>query len=234
VALVLLPGLLNDARLFAAQTVALRGLAGDIVVPELWHEDSVAALAGRVLAQAPQRFALVGFSMGGYVAFEILRQAAERVTRLALIDTSARSDSAGQRQRRQALIGQSQVGQFKGVTARLLPLLVHRDRLGDAALVETLQAMAQTVGRDGFVRQQRAILGRPDSRDLLPRIAVATAVICGRDDAVTPLAYSEEMAAAIPGAGLITIEQCGHVSPLERPDAVNAALGRWLAQKNAD
>jgi pimeloyl-ACP methyl ester carboxylesterase len=228
-ALVLLPGLLNDARLFAAQVAALDDAASQIVVPELWHEDAVAALADRVLAQAPQRFALAGFSMGGYVAFEVVRRAPQRVTRLALIDTSAQADSEAQRKRRQALISQSAIGAFKGVTSRLLPLLVHASRLGDDALVAELQAMAQSVGRDGFVRQQRAILGRPDSRALLSEIAVPTAVICGRQDALTPLAHSEEMAAGVAGATLTAIDACGHVSPLERPDAVTAALRQWLA-----
>ncbi len=227
--LVLLPGLLNDRRLFAAQVAALRDRAGDILIPELWHDDTVAALADRVLAAAPQRFALVGFSMGGYVALEIMRRARQRVTRLALIDTSARADTLEQRKRREALIAQTQIGQFKGVTARLLPLLVHHDRLGDTVLVEILQAMAQTIGRDGFVRQQRAILARPDSRDVLASIAVPTAVICGRDDALTPVAHSEEIASGITGATLTVIDRCGHVSPLERPEAVTAALREWLS-----
>ncbi len=222
--LVLLPGLLNDARLFEAQ----RTLAPDALIPELWHDDSVTALAERVLATAPPRFALVGFSMGGYVAFEILRRARQRVTRLALVDTSARADSEEQRKRRQALISQSAIGAFKGVTARLLPLLVHRDRLNDAKLVATLQDMAQSIGREGFVRQQRAILARPDSRAELASIAVPTAVICGREDALTPREHSQEMAAGIENATLTVIERCGHVSPLEQPDAVNAALRNWL------
>ncbi|MEO8558631.1 MAG: alpha/beta fold hydrolase [Rhodospirillales bacterium] len=223
--LVLLPGLLNDHRLFAAQS----DLAAEIVVPELWRDDTVAALAERVLATAPPRFALVGFSMGGYVAFEILRRAKQRVTRLALVDTSARADSDEQRQRRRALISQSGIGEFKGVTARLLPLLVHKDRLNDTPLVATLQAMAQSIGREGFVRQQRAILARPDSRAELAAIEVPTAVICGREDALTPLEHSQEMAAGIENARLTVIERCGHVSPLERPEAVNAALRLWLA-----
>jgi pimeloyl-ACP methyl ester carboxylesterase len=228
-ALVLLPGLLNDARLFDAQGAALRAVAGEILVPELWQDDSVGALAQHVLTAAPERFALVGFSMGGYVAFEILRRARQRVTRLALIDTSARADSDEQRRRRQALIAQSAIGEFKGVTARLLPLLVHSSRLGDATLVGLLQAMAQTIGRDGFVRQQRAILSRPDSRAELAAIDVPTAVICGRDDALTPLEHSQEIAAGIKNAKLTVIERCGHVSPLERPEPVNAALRQWLA-----
>jgi pimeloyl-ACP methyl ester carboxylesterase len=226
--LVLLPGLLNDARLFANQHAALAPRARRLVIPELWHQDSVAALAESVLAQLDGRFALAGFSMGGYVALELLRQAPQRIAALALIDTSAQADSEAQRARRQALIAQSAVGAFKGVTARLLPLLVHPDRLGDAALVGTLQAMAQAVGRDGFVRQQRAILGRPDSLGLLPSIAVPSAVICGRDDRLTPVAQSRAMAAAIPGAVLTEITDCGHVAPLEQPAAVTRALLQWL------
>lgn len=226
--LVLLPGLLNDARLYDRQRAALDSRARRIVIPELWHQDSVTALAQQVLAGLDGRFALVGFSMGGYVALELLRQAPERIERLALVDTSAQADSEAQRARRQALIAQSAVGAFKGVTARLLPLLIHPSRLGDGALVETLKAMAQTVGRDGFVRQQRAILGRPDSTGLLPSVGVPTAVICGRDDLLTPIAQSRAMAAAIPGAVLTEIEQCGHVAPLERPEAVTRALLQWL------
>lgn len=226
--LVLLPGLLNDARLYQPQYGALQARARRIVVPELWHRDSVAALAESVLAQVAGSFALAGFSMGGYVALELLRQAPDRIERLALIDTSAQADSAAQRARRQALIAQSAVGAFKGVTARLLPLLVHPSRLDDAALIETLQAMALTVGRDGFVRQQRAILGRPDSSAMLASIAVPTAVICGRDDQLTPIAHSRAMAAAIPGAVLTEIEDCGHVAPLEQPAAVTEALLQWL------
>jgi pimeloyl-ACP methyl ester carboxylesterase len=227
--LVLLPGLLNTARLFQAQLAALRDRVADIVVPELWHEDTVGALAQRVLAAAPPRFALVGFSMGGYVALEMLRRAPQRIERLALIDTSARADSDEQRKRREALISQSSIGAFKGVTARLLPLLVHPARLGDGELVAVLQEMAQQVGREGFQNQQRAILSRPDSREELAGIAVPSAVICGRDDLLTPLLHSQEMAAAIPDAVLTVIDRCGHVSPLERPDAVSAALRQWLA-----
>lgn len=225
--LVLLPGLLNDRRLFARQVAALSGIAV-IEVPELWHSDNIGALAHGVLAQVQGDFDLVGFSMGGYVAFEVLRLAPQRVKRLALVDTSARADTAEQRRRRELLIAQTGVGAFKGVTARLLPMLVHPDRLDDRPLVELLQAMAQQVGQDGFVRQQRAILGRPDSRDLLARISVPTAVVCGREDLLTPLEYSQEMAAAIPGARLTVIDHCGHVSPLEQPAAVNEALRRWL------
>lgn len=224
---VLLPGLLNDGRVFAPQLEALRG-RGTFQVADLTRDDSIAAMARSVLAAAPPRFALAGFSMGGYVALEIMRQAAARVTRLALLGSSARADSPAQREMREAQLRQVAVGTFKGITGRLLPMLIHPDRVNDAALVGTIQAMALDVGKEGFLRQQRAILGRSDSRELLPGIAVPTLVLCGRQDRRAPLDHSEELAASIPGARLVVAEQCGHVVPLERPEVVNDALGAWL------
>jgi pimeloyl-ACP methyl ester carboxylesterase len=167
--------------------------------------------------------------MGGYAALEIMRQAPERVLRLALLDTSARADTPEQRSRRRGLIELAHKGQFKGVTPRLLPMLIHPDRLQDRALTEVVMAMAERVGRDAFLRQQKAILGRPDSRPELVRITCPTLVLCGRQDGLTPLALHEEMAAAIPGASLEIVEESGHLSPLERPNAVTAAMRGWLA-----
>ncbi len=226
-ALVLLPGLLNDHRVFAPQIAALEGHAS-IVSPPLWHADTMDALVDRVLQEAPSRFALAGFSMGGYVAFEILRRAPQRVDRLALIDTSARPETEEGRKRREALVAQSRLGRWRGITRLMLPLLVHPDRMRDAALVERLQVMAMTVGGEGYANQQRAIIGRRDSRPLLARIAVPTLVICGRDDRVTPFELSEEIAAGIRGARLVGLDRCGHVAPLEQPDAVTAALRDWF------
>jgi pimeloyl-ACP methyl ester carboxylesterase len=115
-----------------------------------------------------------------------------------------------------------------GVTPRLLPLLLHPDRLTNQALVDTVTGMAVRVGRDAFLRQQKAIIARPDGRADLTRIACPTLVLCGRQDALTPLAVHDEMAATIPGAKLVMLEDCGHLAPLERPDAVTAALRDWL------
>lgn len=225
--LVLLPGLLCDRRLWAPQIDALSDIAEPLAA-DLTRDDSFPAMADRLLAGAPARFALAGLSMGGYVAQEIMRQAPERVTRLALLDTSARADTPEQSQRRRDLIALSARGQFHGVTTRLLPNLIHPDRLGDAPLVKAITDMANAVGRDGFVRQETAILTRRDGRSDLAAIEAPTLVLCGREDLLTPLAFHEEMAALIPGATLHVIERCGHMTTLEQPDAVNDAMRAWL------
>jgi len=227
--LVLIPGLLCDARLWQPQIEALAGVARCWVANPT-TSDTMAGLASDVLAAAPyERFALAGLSMGGYIALEMVRQAAARVTRLALLDTSARADAPEQSQKRRDFIELAQRGRFLGVTDALLPALVHPSRLQDAALVAVIKAMAREVGKEAFVREERAIMSRADSRALLPSIAVPALVLCGRQDALTPLARHEEMAGAIPGARLEVIEDCGHLSTLERPAEVSAALRRWLA-----
>jgi pimeloyl-ACP methyl ester carboxylesterase len=227
--LLLLPGLLCDAALYAPEIAALDDIAAPIV-GDLTRHDSIAGMAAAMLAEMPEYFSLVGLSMGGYVAQEIMRQAPHRVGRLALLDTSARADSDEQHARRHGLVELAGKGHFKGVTPQLLPQLIARGRLTDTALVDTIMAMAERVGHDAFLRQQTAIMGRPDGRTDLGRIACPTLVLCGRDDAVTPVALHEEMAAAIPGAELVVVEDCGHLSTIERPEAVNAALRRWLGR----
>ncbi len=226
--LVLLPGLLCDEALWAHQAEALSDIA-DITVADMTLDDTIGAMAERILAAAPEKFALAGLSLGGYAAQEVMRQAPERVERLALLDTSAHPDSPEQTEQRKGFIEQLDLGNFKGVTSRLLPLLIHQDRHGDEALVGTILSSAATVGPQGYVRQQRAIMTRPDGRADLKKINGPTLVLCGRQDALTPLALHEEMAAAIPGAKLVVIEDCGHLAPLERPQAVNAAMRDWLS-----
>ncbi|MBV8412569.1 MAG: alpha/beta fold hydrolase [Alphaproteobacteria bacterium] len=227
--LVLLPGLLNTRRLFQHQIEGLSDIA-DCLVPELWHYDSLAGMADAALAIAPPRFALAGFSMGGYVSFEILRRAAERIERLALIDTQAAPDTAEGTKRRQGLIEQTRIGRFHGVHPSLLPQIVHKSRLEDPAVAQPIFDMACEVGAEGFVREQQAIIGRPDSRPLLVDIDVPTVVIVGRQDQATPLARAQEMAADIAASRLVVLEDCGHMSPLERPEEATAALRRWLSQ----
>lgn len=226
--LILLPGLLNDAALWTHQIAGVSDLVDDIQVPDLTRHDSVREMATAILADAPDRFALAGLSMGGYVALEMLRQAPHRVERLALIDTSARGDTEDQRRRRTGLIQLADMGKFKGVTPRLLPMLVHPSRLEDPEVTGPIFQMAARVGRDGFIRQQKAILSRSDSLDLLPGIACPTVVACGRQDQLTPLAMSEEMAAAIPGASLTVIDECGHLPALEHPERTTELMRRWL------
>ena len=227
--LVLLPGLLNTRRVFEPQIEALSDLA-DCVVPELWHHDTIGAMADATLALAPPTFALVGFSMGGYVAFEILRRAPQRVERLALMDTQATPDSAESTKRRRALLEQTKIGRFRGVQRTLLPQLVHSRHINDDSISQPIFDMAQEIGADGFVREQRAIIDRADSRRLLVDIDIPTVVIVGRQDQVTPLPRSEEMAADIADSRLIVLEECGHMSPLEKPAEVTATLRRWLSQ----
>ena len=225
--LVLLPGLLNTRRLFDRQSAALADRV-DIVVPELYLHESLGAMAEAALAAAPPRFALGGFSMGGYVAFEILRRAPHRVERLALIDTQAAPDTPETTARRRGFIEQTRIGRFHGVQPSLLPTLIHQSRLKDMAVVQPILDMAKEVGADGFVREQNAIMARPDSRPLLVEVDMPTVVIVGRQDQPTPLPRAQEMAADIANARLVVIERCGHMSPLEKPDEVTDALRRWL------
>jgi pimeloyl-ACP methyl ester carboxylesterase len=224
---VLVPGLDCSARLYAAQIPALWGF-GPVVVATHTRDDTMAAIARRILAEAPPRFALAGLSMGGYIAFEIVRHAPERVDRLALLDTSARDDSPEAQEKRRANIALAEGGRFDEAIELVWPMLVHPDRHKDARLKQIHVAMCHDVGAEAYVRQQRAILTRADSRPLLPAIKCPTLVLVGEQDGLTPPFLSEEMAAGIPGAKLVKVPHCGHLSTLEQPDAVNAALVEWM------
>lgn len=226
--LLLIPGLLCDAALWAAQ---VRDLA-DIAEPQLADvtlDDSIAAMAERVLAAAPPRFALAALSMGGYVAFEIMRRAPGRVSRLALLDTSASPDTPARAGERRAAIASLELGRFVGVTGRMLPQLVHRDHLA-GPVGQAVQAMALRVGGDAFVRQQRAILGRIDSRPGLGAIEVPTLVVVGAQDVLTPPADARAIHDGIAGSVLEVIEGCGHLPPMEVPGRTSAVLRAWLEQ----
>ena len=225
--LLFLPGLLCDGALWENQVRHLADVA-ESRVADLTGADSVEALATAALATAPPRFALAGLSMGGYVAMEILRRAPERVLKLALVDTTARPDSDDQLSRRRGLIGLARSGKFRGVTPRLLPLLIHPDRQADHDLTTTVMVMAERVGQEAFIRQQTAIMGRPDSRPGLGAVACPTLVVGGREDALTPPPLLAEIADLIPGARHVVIEECGHLPPLERPHALSALLRHWL------
>ncbi len=226
--LVLVPGLLCDAQLWQAQAEALADIA-DIWIADHTRADTMAGVARDVLADAPfPVFALAGLSMGGYIALEVMRQAPKRVTRLALLDTAASGEQPEQTQRRKELIALAERGDFPRVAEILLPLEIHPSRLTQRALIDVVRSMASNTGKDAFVRQQNAIMSRPDSRASLAAIDCATLVLCGRQDGLTPQARHEEIATAIKGARLEVIEECGHLSTLEKPAEVNAALRRWL------
>jgi pimeloyl-ACP methyl ester carboxylesterase len=225
---ILVPGLNCSARLYSEQIPAL-WRSGPVTVADHRHDDTMAAIADRILAAAPPRFALIGLSMGGYIALAAAQRAPERVARLALLDSSARPETPAQTERRQPLIALAEGGRFGEVADLLFPVFVHRNRHGDAALWRIVQAMAEETGPEAFVRQQRAIMSRPDCRPLLASIRCPTLVLVGDGDELTPPVLSEEIAAGIAGARLVTVPDCGHLSTLERPEAVNRALVEWLS-----
>ena len=226
--LLLLSGLLCDGALWQHQIRFLEGSAACHVADTARH-DRIDKIAKDVLAGAPPQFAMAGLSMGGYIALEIMRQAPERVLKLCLLDTSARADTAEQRERRRLLLAMAEKGQFKGVTPRLLPMLIHPDRLADIELTDIITSMAERMGRDAFRNQQTAIMNRIDSLSSLKNIHCPVQIIGGQQDALTPPDILREMAAEILQARLDLIENCGHLSPLEKPDEVNALIQRWLA-----
>lgn len=224
---VLLPGLLCSPRLYAEQLPALWQF-GPVTVASHRHDDSLAAIARRFLATAPPRFALAGLSMGGYLAFELMRQAGDRVTRLALLNTSARPDRAEQSQDRREQIAMTRDGRFAEAVDILYQRWVRPARRDDPALGPVVRQMADETGPEAFIRQQTAIMNRPDSRPGLAAIGCPVLVVAGAEDTVTIPEYAEEMAGGIPQAKLVVIPDCGHLSTLEQPAAVTEALVGWL------
>ena len=227
--LVFVPGLNCTEALFEPQIAALSETCR-IIVADQRQDDSLAAMAQRLLAQAPERFALAGLSMGGYVRLEVLRQAPERVSHLALLDTSARADTPEASANRERLIALAESGRFEEVHGGLWPRLVHPDRVSDMALEATVLQMLRDTGPEAFVRQERAIMARRDARPVLPGIEIPTLVLVGEQDVLTPPELAREMAEAVEWASLVVVPDCGHLSTLERPDAVNHALRAWLQQ----
>ncbi|MHA6731317.1 alpha/beta fold hydrolase [Devosia sp. A369] len=224
--LVLLPGLLCDERLWRE---VIPGLDASCVVADLTLDDSIAAMATRVLAGAPARFALAGLSMGGYVALEVMRQAPERVTHLALLDTSARADDEARKATRRKGIEMVGQGRFIGVSRGLLASLVAPQHLGTAVARE-VQAMSERVGQAAYLRQQVAIMNRIDSRPALGAVTVPTLVGVGESDKLTPPELAEEIAANIGGAELVRFADSAHLPTMENPQAVAAAMRVWLGR----
>jgi len=229
--LVLVPGLLSSFRIYAP------------IIPPLWRsrpvmvanhlrDDSMAAIARRILSEAPARFALAGHSMGGYIAFEIMRQAPERVAKLALLNTSARPDTPEASERRRMAMQMARDGKLNEVIEAIFPSFVHPSRVGDAALRKLVYDMGDDVGTEGYINNQTAIISRADSRPGLSDIRCPTLVLASDQDLLLPKELSEEIAQGIPGARLTVIPDCGHLSQLEKPQAVVAALTNWLVEPN--
>ena len=225
--IVLVPGLLCTPRLYADQLTALWRF-GQVTVADHARDDSVAGIARRLLTAAPPRFALVGLSMGGYTAFEVMRQEPDRVVRLALLDTAARADTPEQSERRRGLMALARDGRFAEVLEPLFLSWVHRDHRADDGLRRIVRRMAEDTGPDAFIRQQTAIMSRPDSRPGLGAIRCPTLVLVGDGDESTPPDRAVEIAEGIPGSRLVTIPEAGHLTTLEQPGRVNHALVGWL------
>jgi pimeloyl-ACP methyl ester carboxylesterase len=225
--LLLVPGLGCTARLYAPQVAALADIAETRIVDHGRH-DTIAEIAAAALSTAPPRFALAGLSMGGYVAFEMMRQAPERILRLALLDTMARPDSPAILERRHRHLALIAEGRYGEVTEALLPVLINPERLTDAGLVAVVREMADDTGAERFARQMRAIMGRADSRPTLWAIRCPTLVLVGAEDALTPPELAREMHDGIADSCLVVVPDCGHLSTLERAEAVTAALRAWL------
>jgi pimeloyl-ACP methyl ester carboxylesterase len=192
------------------------------------RDDNMGAIARRILAEAPPRFALAGHSMGGYIAFEIMRQAPDRVAKLALINTQARPDTPEATERRRGQMARAWSGQYRALLDELFPGFVHPSRRDDAALRQLVHDMGDDVGEGGFVRQQTAMISRVDSRPALAWIKCPTLVLTGDEDNTIPNSLSKEMADGIHGAKLVILPNCGHLPQPEQPEATTAALVEWL------
>jgi len=225
--ILLIPGLVSSARIYAPVVPALWRF-GPVTIANHIRDDNMGAIARRILAEAPPRFALAGHSMGGYIAFEIMRQAPERVAKLALINTQARPDTTEASERRRGMIARAQGGGYRGVLDELFPGFVHPSRQGDQSLRQLVYDMADDVGPEAFVRQQTAMIGRPDSRPALAWIRCPTLVLSGDEDHTIPNSLSKEMADGIHGAKLVILPDCGHLPQPEQPEATGAALLAWL------
>lgn len=230
--LVLVPGLACDEAVWASLPL---GAQADVWVP-LAHEphETIGAMAEALLRDAPaERFALAGHSLGGRIALEVMRRAPQRVLRLALLDTGwqrRESGPAGEREReqRESLVTLGGHEGMEAVGRRWAPGMLHPQAI-PGPVHDAVVAMVARQPLERFAAQQRALLARPDASDLLAAITCPTLVLCGRQDAWSPLARHEEMAQLIPHAQLSVIEHCGHMSPMEQPAAVAAALAAWLS-----
>jgi pimeloyl-ACP methyl ester carboxylesterase len=235
--LLLVPGLLCDAAVWAEQRTALAASA-DVVVADHGTLDSLAAMAERVLESAPARFAIAGHSMGGRVAFEVLRLAPARVAGLALLDTACHPLARGavgeqERHGRLALLATARREGMRAMAREWVQGMVHPARLGDAALIDAILDMFERKTPDVFAAQIHALLSRPDACGLLEDIRCPTLVLCGAQDSWSLPQGHRDMTAAIRGSRLELIDDCGHMSPMEKPAQVSAALATWLARLQA-
>lgn len=225
--LLLVPGMLNDARVWDAILPALEPLA-NLRMAAVDRHDRIDAMATAAAAELPGRFAVAGFSMGGYVALELARQLPGRVSGVALLGTSCRAEHADAAPRRRALLAQARTD-FHAAVESVLPYTIHPARQQDTALTGALRTMMRAIGIDAYARQVEALLHRADQSSSAQRLRGPACVIHGRDDRVVPLALGEELARLLPHARTTWVPECGHMVPMEQPKAVADALAAWLA-----
>lgn len=225
--LLLVPGMMCDARLYGPQIEAFSGTRS-IFVPTIAHADTVEALAAGILAEAPAHFALAGLSMGGIVAMEVVRQAPERVTRLALLDTNPMSETDKVRAAREPQIAEVLAGGLATVLQRdMKPLYLHSASTR-TDILDTALAMGLALGPEVFARQSRALQTRPDQQETLRGYRGPALVLCGEDDRLCPVKRHKLMHELMPHSTLVIVPGAGHLPTLETPDAVNEALTAWL------
>ncbi|UOA26458.1 alpha/beta fold hydrolase [Pseudosulfitobacter sp. DSM 107133] len=227
--LVLLPGMMCDARLYAAQLAAFSNVICVTIAP-VTQGERVEEIASNLLDQLPKRFALAGLGFGAMVAMEILRRAPDRVSRIALISTNALAETPQSAAAREPLIVGARAGRLDEVMrTQLKPdhLAAGAERAG---VLSAVAAMAQSLGPDVFVRQSRAMQRRRDQQSTLRKCKVPTLVMCGAQDSLTPVKHHSFIAELIPYAELVVIDGAGHLPPLEQPEETNAALQAWMKQ----
>lgn len=225
--LLLLPGMMCDARLFAPQIAAFSSLRPVMVAPLTGH-DTIAALAADILSHAPPRFALAGLSMGGIVAMEIIARAPERVTHLALLDTNPIRETSSRAAARLPQIEAVRAGELRRVMRDEMKPNYLSDGPHTDEILDLCMAMAETLGREVFVQQSQALATRPDQRDALRAVTAPTLVLCGEDDTLCPPDRHELLRDLIPGAELAVIKGAGHLPVLEQPEITTQALASWL------
>ena len=227
-----LPGLLNDGRLWQAQIHALSPHA-EIEVGDLKSADTIAGLADNLMEvhfkDHSSKINVVALSMGGYVALELMRRLPDKIAKLAIFNSSARADSPEQTLTRKGLIELSERGEFLGVTPRLLPRLLHPKSMENKDITDLIMDMAKNTGKDAFIRQQKAIMSRIDSRDSLKKIKAPTLFVAGKNDLLTPVELMEEMHNLMPQSEFHVIDDSGHLTPLEQPQQAINLLLRFLA-----
>jgi pimeloyl-ACP methyl ester carboxylesterase len=223
---------LTDERLYAAQVAALEA-EHECAVFAFRNHDSLGAMAEDLLSRTPARFTLIGLSLGGYLAFEVIRRQLQRLERLVLMDTTAAADHPARRAGRLADIARVQKGGIEALIPELPARWLHPVHVRRGDLTTLMAAMAASIGARGQFNQQAAMLARPDSHADLERVSVPALVVCGREDPVTPVQDHEAIVARIPGARLTIIEHCGHLSTIEQPEAVNRVLIDWLRETAA-